>query len=247
LARARAAGPPSVTVPGLVYGLLTLLLGGGDAVVVLGLGRLLGRRSSLAVAGSTLTVAALFRTARRRVQALVDRRFNRRRYDAARTIEAFSARLRVDAVSPHDQVVVARGAVAEAHRDTVGVGGHRGDGHTQAVRHRGGAGQQDLPQPDPRDAQTGAHLPPERLRVGLAQQGSLLVVEAPVAQDRGRVVDRLPRPSPRSIRTPLACSAIPAPSAGRERPPMPPPTIRTRPTSAMAGSPSPRRVPDAPD
>jgi MFS family permease len=79
----------------VAYGLLTLLLGGGYAVVVLGLGQLLGRRSpSLVVAGATLAVAALFQPARRRVQAVVDRRFNRRRYDAARTIQAFSARLR---------------------------------------------------------------------------------------------------------------------------------------------------------
>jgi hypothetical protein len=78
----------------LAYGLLTMLLGGGYAVVVLGLGRLLGRDSSLVVAGATLAVAALFQPARRRVQGAVDRRFNRRRYDAARTIEGFSARLR---------------------------------------------------------------------------------------------------------------------------------------------------------
>jgi hypothetical protein len=78
----------------LAYGLLTVLLGGGYAAVVLGLGQLLGRDSSLVVAGATLAVAAVFQPARRRVQALVDRRFNRRRYDAARTIAAFSARLR---------------------------------------------------------------------------------------------------------------------------------------------------------
>jgi hypothetical protein len=78
----------------LAYGLLTVLLGGGYAGVVLGLGQLLGRDSSLVVAVATLAVAAAFQPARRRVQQLVDRRFNRRRYDAARTIAAFSARLR---------------------------------------------------------------------------------------------------------------------------------------------------------
>jgi hypothetical protein len=78
----------------LAYGLLTVLLGLGYAVVALGLGRLLGQDSSLAVAAATLAVAGAFQPARRRVQALVDRRFNRRRYDAARTIAAFSARLR---------------------------------------------------------------------------------------------------------------------------------------------------------
>jgi hypothetical protein len=78
----------------LAYGLLTVLLGGGYAGVVLGLGQLLGRDSSLVVAVATLAVAAVFQPARRRVQQVVDRRFNRRRYDAARTIQAFSARLR---------------------------------------------------------------------------------------------------------------------------------------------------------
>jgi hypothetical protein len=78
----------------LAYGLLTVLLGGAYAGVVLGLGQLLGQDSSLVVAGATLAVAAAFQPTRRRVQRAVDRRFNRRRYDAARTIQAFSTRLR---------------------------------------------------------------------------------------------------------------------------------------------------------
>ena len=78
----------------VAYGLLTLLLGGGYAAVVLGLGQLLGRDSSLVVAGATLAVAGLFGPARRRIQQAVDRRFNRRRHDAATTIQAFSTHLR---------------------------------------------------------------------------------------------------------------------------------------------------------
>jgi hypothetical protein len=78
----------------LAWALLTVVLGLGYAAVVLGLGRLLPKSSELAVAAATLTVAAMFQPVRRRVQAAVDRRFNRRRYDAARTIQAFSGRLR---------------------------------------------------------------------------------------------------------------------------------------------------------
>jgi hypothetical protein len=82
----------------LVYGLLTALLGSIYAAVVLVLGPLFGaigaQPPSWAVAGATLAVAALFQPARRRIQALVDRRFNRRKYNAARTIEHFSTRLR---------------------------------------------------------------------------------------------------------------------------------------------------------
>jgi MFS family permease len=78
----------------LAYGLLTVLLGLGYAGVVLGLGRLLPQGSSLVVAAATPAVAAVFQPARRRIQAAVDRRFNRRRHDAARTIAAFNDRLR---------------------------------------------------------------------------------------------------------------------------------------------------------
>jgi hypothetical protein len=82
----------------LVYGLLTALLAAVYAGLVLGLGQLFGglgtEPPSWAVAGATLAVAALFQPVRRRIQALVDRRFNRRKYDAAKTIEAFSVRMR---------------------------------------------------------------------------------------------------------------------------------------------------------
>jgi hypothetical protein len=82
----------------LVYGLLTAFLAGVYAAVVLGLGQLFGgiggQPPTWVVAGATLAVAALFQPARRRIQHVVDRRFNRRKYNAARTIEAYSARLR---------------------------------------------------------------------------------------------------------------------------------------------------------
>jgi hypothetical protein len=82
----------------LVYGLLTALLAAVYAGLVLSIGQLSGglgtEPPSWAVAGATLAVAALFQPARRRVQQTVDRRFNRRRYNTAKTIEAFAARLR---------------------------------------------------------------------------------------------------------------------------------------------------------
>ncbi|MDP9207179.1 MAG: hypothetical protein M3O65_01505, partial [Actinomycetota bacterium] len=82
----------------LVYGLLTAILGLSYAAVVLVLGEQFGgvgaKPPSWAVAGATLAMAALFRPARARIQLAVDRRFNRRKYDTAKTIETFSARLR---------------------------------------------------------------------------------------------------------------------------------------------------------
>jgi hypothetical protein len=82
----------------LVSGALTAMLVGmyvGGIVVLQGLLRALtGHESQFAIVASTLVVATLFNPLRRRIQGFIDRRFYRRKYDARKTLEAFSAKLR---------------------------------------------------------------------------------------------------------------------------------------------------------
>jgi hypothetical protein len=78
----------------VAYALVTALLLIPYLLILPAADRLAGGAGSLAVAAATLLAAAAFSPLRRRVQALVDRRFNRRRYDAARTVDAFATRLR---------------------------------------------------------------------------------------------------------------------------------------------------------
>jgi hypothetical protein len=82
----------------LVYGSLTVMLllvyFGGIVVLQRVFVLITGQRSTLAVVASTLLIAALFTPFKRRIQSFIDRRFYRRKYDARKTLEAFSAKLR---------------------------------------------------------------------------------------------------------------------------------------------------------
>ncbi len=106
----------------LVYGSLTAMLVALYFVGIVVLQRvfvfLTGEQSTLAVVASTLLIAALFNPLRRRIQSFIDRRFYRRNYDAAKTLQGFSAQLRdetdLDALSD-DLVGVVRETMQPAH------------------------------------------------------------------------------------------------------------------------------------
>ena len=108
----------------LIYGLLTVMLalvyfGGVTATQAL-FGELIGREEQpqLAIVVSTLVIAALFNPLRRRIQAFIDRQFYRRKYDARKTLEAFSAKLREETdldVLSDDLVGVVRDTMQPAH------------------------------------------------------------------------------------------------------------------------------------
>jgi hypothetical protein len=106
----------------LVYGSLTLVLAavylGGVVLLQYAFRTLAGEGSQLAVVASTLIIAALFIPLRRRIQGFIDRRFYRRKYDARKTLEAFSAKLRnqtdLDALS-EDLVGVVGETMQPAH------------------------------------------------------------------------------------------------------------------------------------
>jgi hypothetical protein len=114
----------------LVYGLLTILLAAGYFATIMalqGIGNLVfqvpfraltGQNSALATVAATLTMAALFTPLRRRIQSFIDRSFYRRKYDARKTLEDFSAQLRnetdLKALSD-DLIAVVRETMQPAH------------------------------------------------------------------------------------------------------------------------------------
>jgi hypothetical protein len=114
----------------LVYGLLTILLGAGYLATIMalqGIGNLVfqvpfraltGQNSALATVAATLAMAALFNPLRRRIQSFIDRSFYRRKYNAAKTLEEFSLKLRdeTDLKALSDDLVgVVRETMQPAH------------------------------------------------------------------------------------------------------------------------------------
>lgn len=95
----------------LTYGALTLSLAGIYAVAVVVLGAALGRSSAWATAGATLAAAAAFGPIRRRLQDVVDRRFNRARFDALQQMSLFLDDLRTGRAAPEDVERVLRKAL----------------------------------------------------------------------------------------------------------------------------------------
>jgi hypothetical protein len=108
--RALVYGPLTATLIALYFGGIVVL----QRLFVL----LTGQQSTLAVVASTLLIAALFTPLRRRIQSFIDRRFYRSKYDARKTLEAFSARLRdeTDLEALNDELVgVVRETMQPAH------------------------------------------------------------------------------------------------------------------------------------
>lgn len=109
------------------YAVVTALLVGIYVMGVFLLQRVVPASSDLAVAASTLAAAAAFNPIRRRVQSAVDRRFNRARYDAVRTVEQFSERVRIaaDATDLTAELQRVAASVMEPAHLSVWLGGHR--------------------------------------------------------------------------------------------------------------------------
>ncbi|MGN9911492.1 sensor histidine kinase [Phytohabitans sp. LJ34] len=135
----------------LGYLALTALLAAAYAASVLLLGIVVGRRSPWATAGATLVVAVAFKPLRDRIQAAVDRRFNRARYTALERVETFLERLRAGRAVPEEIETVLREAVEVGDLDVRinlpdgvvdlrgrPIAGHRDDGRDRWPIRRGG-------------------------------------------------------------------------------------------------------------